>query len=196
MIGVILHKGGAARTIARQHFKNAQQRGSFPVAFAGETVALAHQALHRQSWKLRHAVQRLEVGGEGFAALAVEEALDADLDTRRVEHVLALLAAAGRHVAEAIEAFILVDQRVDLAVAYLINHLNQIADAPAVDRVAELDLRRDFIPFGHRHFAHIVAKARHFQLLAALLREGGAHPVADALLACRILPVAGDDAVL
>ena len=195
VVSVILHKRSAARAIARHDFEDVQQGSGFPVAFAGEAVALRHQTLHRQARQLRHAVQRLEVGGKGAAAFVIEEALHAQLDARGVQHVLAFFAVDRRHVAEAILALILIDQRVDVAVADLIDHLDQIAHAPAVDRIAELDLRRDLIAFGDRHFPHIVAEARHLQLLAGVTRRGGAHPFAKTLVAVTILPVAGDHTV-
>ena len=68
VIGVILHKGGAAVQAAGHHLHNAQQRCGLPVAFAGKAVALLHQALYRQARQLFQAVQIFKSGGEGVEA--------------------------------------------------------------------------------------------------------------------------------
>ena len=57
MIGVILHERRAAVESARHDFHRAHQRGGFPVAFAGETVAVGHQPLRREAGQLHQAVQ-------------------------------------------------------------------------------------------------------------------------------------------
>ena len=69
----------------------------------------------------------------------------------------------------------------------------QIADAVAVDREAEGDLRRHLVAFGHGDLAHVVAEARHLGALQVVPRPGHARPRADAVLHLAVAPVADDD---
>ena len=41
----------------------------------------------------------------------------------------------------------------------VVDPVDEVADAVAVDRKAELHLGRDLVALGHRHFAHVVAEA-------------------------------------
>jgi hypothetical protein len=64
MIGVILHERRAALEAARHDFHRADERGGFPIAFAGETVAVRHQALRREAGQLHQTVQIFKRRGE------------------------------------------------------------------------------------------------------------------------------------
>ena len=70
--------------------------------------------------------------------------------------------------------------------------LHEIADAVAVDRVAEPDLGRDLVAFGHRDVPHVVAEARELRPLPVVPRARHAHPRADPVLHFRIGPMADD----
>ena len=135
-------------------------------------------------------------GGKGVETALFEEAFHPQLNARGVQHVLALLAVNLRCRGQTVAALIFIDQGADIAVADAVHHLHQIADRPGVHREAKLNLRRDFIAVGHRHFAHVIAETAHFQMASILFGDRLAHPAADALVGFFILPVAGDHAVL
>ncbi len=101
-----------------------------------------------------------------------------------------------RRRGQTIAALVFIDQGADIAVTDAVDHLHQIADRPGVHREAKLDLRRDFIAVGHRHFAHVIAETAHFKMTGILSGDRLAHPAADALVGLFILPVAGHHAVL
>ncbi len=73
IVGVILHEGGSSRQIRRHHFHGADQCGSFPIALAAETVAVGHQALHREARQLLETVQILKGRGETDAAVRLQK---------------------------------------------------------------------------------------------------------------------------
>ena len=196
MVGVVLHKGGAALQTGRHHLHDAKQSGSFPVAFARKAVALLHQALYCQTRQLFQTVEIFKGGGKGVETALFQEALHAQLNARRVQHVLALVAVDLCRRRQAVAAFVLVHQRAHVAIADVIHHLHQIAHGPGIHGEAELDLRGDFIAVGDRHFTHVVAETHHFQVAGILLRDRLTHPGADTLLRLAILPVAGDHRVL
>ncbi|CCJ96374.1 hypothetical protein BN131_4047 [Cronobacter malonaticus 681] len=196
VIGVVLHKGGAAFKASRHHFHDAQQRGGFPVAFARKAVALLHQTLYRKARQLFKPVQVFKRGGEGVETAIFQETLHAKFDTCGIKNVLALVAVNLRGRGQAVAAFIFIHQRVDIAFADVVNYGHQIAHAPGVHREAELDLRGDFIPFGDGDFTHVVAKARHFQVTGILFRYRLTHPRAKTPLRLFVLPVARHHAML
>ena len=67
--------------------------------------------------------------------------------------------------------------------------LHQIAYRPGVNLPAKLALHLDLVAFGHRDIPHIVTEAHHFHLARHRHAHGGFHPIADAGLHLRILPI-------
>ena len=60
MIGIILHKEGAAVAALSHGFENGRHGGHLPVSLAAVAVALGHEVLGGQAGELVHAVQVLE----------------------------------------------------------------------------------------------------------------------------------------
>src|SRR5271170_3362952 len=85
MIGVILHERRTARQTLAHDFHGAHQSGGLPVALAGESVALSHQALRPKAWKLAQAVQVLECRREALEAALVEEGAQAQFEPHPIE---------------------------------------------------------------------------------------------------------------
>ncbi|MNL64995.1 hypothetical protein D3C87_1892730 [compost metagenome] len=102
-------------------------------------------------------------------AALFEEAFHAQFNASGIKHVLALVAVDLCRSRQAVAAFVVVDQRIHIAVADLVDHLHQIAHCPGVNRKTELDLRSNFVAVGHGHFTHVVAETGHFQLAGILL---------------------------
>ena len=82
--------------------------------------------------------------------------------------------------------------RADLTIRGLVDGFDQVAHAVAVDRIAELDLRRDLVALGHRDLAHVVAEAAEFRALPVVPGRRRAGPGADARLHGGVLPIADD----
>lgn len=128
-------------------------------------------------------------------AALFEEALHAQLDARRIQHVLALVTVDLCRRRQAVTAFVLVHQRVNVAIADVIHHLHQSPTA-RVDGEAKFNLRGHFITVGDRHFAHVVAETHHLQVTGILLRYRLTHPGSQCVLCTAILPVAGHHGML
>ena len=91
-------------------------------------------------------------------------------------------------------ALVLGDQRVDLRLADVGDAPDQIADAVAVDRPAELDLRLDAVAAGHGDLAHVhAAEARDLHAPRVGERARGARPAVELGEHVLVLPVADDD---
>ena len=135
-------------------------------------------------------------GGEGMEAALFQKTLHAQLNTCGIQHVLALVAVDLCRRRQAVAAFVLVHQRVNVAIADVIHHLHQIAHRPGVDGEAKFNLRGHFITVGDCHFAHVVAETHHFQVAGVLLRDRLTHPGANAFLCLAVLPVAGHHGML
>ncbi len=82
---------------------------------------------------------------------------------------------------ELVGLLVLVEQRLDLRSADRRDHVGQIADAVAVDREAEPDLRLDLVAFGDGDVAHVVAEARDPERLGLVPAARRARPGADPL---------------
>ena len=141
-------------------------------------------------------MQIFKGSGESMEAALLKETFHPQLNARGVEHILPLITVDLRRRGQAIAAFILINQRADIPLADAVDHLNQIAHRPGIDRKAEFDLGGNFIAIGDRDFTHVVAETADFQMTGILLRNRLAHPGADALMGALILPVAGNHAVL
>jgi hypothetical protein len=61
---------------------------------------------------------------------------------------------------------------------------------PAIHLPAKLDLGRYLVPFGNRHFPHIVTPANHGRPLAICGGCGSPHPDADFSPDIRVFPMA------
>ena len=64
VIGIVFHKGVAAGEAAAHGLHGADEGGCFPVPFAGEAIAAAHEALGGDAGELGHAVEVFEGIGE------------------------------------------------------------------------------------------------------------------------------------
>lgn len=64
-------------------------------------------------------------GGEGMEAALFQKTLHAQLNTCGIQHVLALVTVDLCRRCQAIAAFVLVHQRVNVAIADVIHHLHQ-----------------------------------------------------------------------
>ena len=129
-------------------------------------------------------------------ATLFQETLHPQLNTRRFQHVLSFFAVdlcCRRH---GVAAFVLIDQRVNIAVADGVHHLHQIANRPGIDGETELDLCGNFIAVSDRHFTHVIAKTADFQMTGILFRDRLTHPGADTLMGLFILPVTGNHGML
>ncbi len=74
----------------------------------------------------------------------------------------------------------------------IIDQLNQIAHAIAVDIIAQPHLRFNFVTFCHRYITHIIAKAGDLRALRVGPCTSGPHPYAYLFLSFIILPVTRD----
>ena len=115
-------------------------------------------------------------GGEGMEAALFQEALHAQFNACGIQHVLALVAVDLCRRRQAVAAFVLVHQRVNVAIADVIHHLHQVAHCPGIHGEAELDLRGHFITVGYGNFTHVVAETHHFKVTGILLRDRLTHP--------------------
>jgi hypothetical protein len=88
---------------------------------------------------------------------------------------------------------ILLNQPVDLGIRDLAHASHQIANAISIDAVPKLRLRRNLIAFRNRNLAHVIAKARHLQILRLMPTRSSARPRSNLRNRLRILPVANDN---
>ena len=141
-------------------------------------------------------MQIFKGSSESVEATLFQETLHPQLNTRRFQHVLSFFAVdlCGRR--HGVAAFVLIDQRVNIAVADGVHHLHQIANRPGIDGETELDLCGNFIAIGDRYFTHVIAKTADFQMTGILFRDRLTHPGADTLMCLFILPVTGNDGML
>ena len=70
---------------------------------------------------------------------------------------------------------------------------DQLPHRPGVDLPAQFGLYLYLIALGHGDFPHIVAEAHDLQLFGNRCAHGGAHPIPQAFLYRRVLPVPGND---
>ena len=187
VVGVVLHKEGAAVAALTHGFHNGGHGGHFPVALAAVAVALGHQVLAGQAGQLFHAVQVLEGVGKSLAAFGIQHLLDGDFLPGLVADGVDVV--GGNVVVGAVDFH----QLVDLSVGDLVHHLDQVAHSPGVHLPAQLGLHFHLVALGNGNLSHVVAKAHDFQFAGDGHAHGGAHPAAQTLLDFLILPVAGND---
>src|SRR5206468_3072962 len=96
-----------------------------------------------QAGQLREAMQILKGGGEALEVAVFEEAPDANLDAGAVAQRLMAVAARTQRWSNCILVAILLDQAIDIGVRHFIHVADQIADAVAVDAVAQPHLGAD-----------------------------------------------------
>ena len=88
VVGVVLHERRAARQPLAHDLHRAHQRGGFPVALAGEAVAIGHQPLRREAGQLPQPVQIFERGREALEAAVRQEGAHAQFEPRAIEQRL------------------------------------------------------------------------------------------------------------
>jgi hypothetical protein len=103
-------------------------------------------------------VQVFERGGKALETALFQERPDAQLDAGLITDIFMERPAFFAGSRDFILGFIRFVKFVDLRVRDFIDHLDNVADAVAVDRQAEPDLRFHFVAFGDRDFAHVVAE--------------------------------------
>ena len=187
MVGVVLHEGGAAGLAFAHGLEDGGHGGHLPVALAAVAVALGHQVLAGKARQLLHAVEVLEVVGEGKAALRVQHLLHGDLFPGLVAHGGDVVGG------EVVLGAVLLHQRVDLRFGHCVHFLHQTAHRPGVHLPAQLHLGLHLVALGHGNLPHVVAEAHDLQFLADGHAHGGAHPATQPVLHRLVLPVAGDD---
>ena len=174
---------------AGHHLRRADEGRGLPVALGPEPVPVGHQALDGEAGKLGEAVEVLERRGEGGEAALPQEGPHPGLDPGLLAQVGLLRVARPDLVGLAV----LREERVHLGVRHLVDHRDEVADPVAVDRVAELPLRRHLVALGDRHLAHVVAEAGHLEPARLRPAAGRAHPRADPVVHLLVLPVADHD---
>ena len=119
----------------------------------------------------------LEVGGEGAEPAGLQELPQPEFDPRGVPQRLPLRrhrAAATRTTAYCV--VVVGGQRVDLRVAHLVDHRDQIVDPVGVHRDAETPLRLDLVALGDGDVAHVVAEPGHSQRCGSWPHRGPPGP--------------------
>ena len=159
VIGVVLHKGRAARQALGHHLHRPHQRGGLPVAFAGKAIAIGHQPLRREAGQLLEPVQILERVGERLEAALFEKGAQPKLDPRAIEQRLVALAALAQFGGHRVLRLVLRGEFRRRGGRHFVDLGDEIADAIAIGRKAEGHLGRHFVALGHRHLAHVVAEA-------------------------------------
>jgi hypothetical protein len=87
---------------------------------------------------------------------------------------------------------VLVEQLVHLGLGDRTDPLDQVVDAVGVDRSAESEFGFDFVAFGDRDVAHVVAEPGQLEAADGVDAEGGALPAGDTTLSARVGHVPGD----
>ena len=189
MIGIVLHKGGAAFKTRGHNLQGTDEGSGFPVTLSAEAEAIGHQSLDRQTGELYEAVQVFEGRGEGLEAAFFEERPHTGLDSGRFTNGIGLAGAGGHFIL----FFVFINQLVDFVISDFVYSGDEVADAEAIDYEIKSYLGIDLIAFGYGDLAHIVAESRDFHSAHIVPGAGGAKPDADTVLDFAILPVADDD---
>ena len=133
-----------------------QHDRGLPVALAAEAVPVGHQPLDGQAGQLAQSAEVLEVGGEGPEAALGEERPQAGLDPGAVAQRLVPVPARRQFRRDVVEIAVRLHQVVDLGVADLVHHGDQVVHAVGVDRDPEPQLGLDLVALGDRDVAHVV----------------------------------------
>ena len=105
----------------------------------------------------------------------------------------ALVSGRTQRLGDRVGAIIFRDELFGFRIAYFANETDQIADAVTIHRVAQANLRFDFISLGHCDVAHVVAEARDSQVLRVVPRASRSRPDSDLRLNTGIAPGADDN---
>ena len=187
MVRVVLHEGRGSVSVLSHCLDDCRHGADLPVSLCAVAVALGHQVLGCKARQLLHAVEVLEGVGEGLATVSVHHLLHGDL--------FAGLIADGGDVlgVDVVVLLVFSKELVYFGLGDCGHLLDQISDRPGVDLPAELDLGFDLVAFGDRDFSHVVAEAHDLHGIGNTDSDTDAHPLGNALLDLRILPVAGYD---
>ncbi len=176
VVGVILHQGGASGQSRAHHLRGADQDGGFPVAFRTESVALCHEPLHGESWKLAQAAEILERGGESPKGTGLQEGFQREFLACPVAQRLVPVASAPEFRDHVVCVLVLGHQCIYLRVGLRVHRLHQIVDTPGVDGDAEAQLGLRLVALRHGNVAHVVAETRDLQLVHGGPPGSGAGP--------------------
>ncbi len=186
VVGIVLHKGGAAVQVRRHGLHNPAQRGDLPVTLRAEPVALPHQVLRGEPGQLAKLLQVFKVGVERAELLLLHEFFKRDLFPRLIPDGFDVFRIHG------IESAVLVHLRVDFSVGHAVHQADDVFDAVSVNLPAELYLGFDLVALGDGHVAHVVADAQHAQPAAFIGADRGAHPSRHAPAEPPVFPPAGN----
>ncbi|MOA08260.1 hypothetical protein D3C78_1280120 [compost metagenome] len=88
---------------------------------------------------------------------------------------------------------IFLKQGLNFLVAYLLQHLHQIADAISVYRPSEFNLRFNLVAVRNSYFTHVVTEARHLETAAFCKSHCSSRPACNVASYLGVLPMSNDD---
>src|ERR1700687_4069099 len=95
-----------------------------PVTLRPKTVSVSHQALHRNSWKLREAMQILKRIGKCIRAAFFQEMPQTQFNSCRLTHGLTPRSAGPQRLRNCVSFIVISGELLDFGVSYLVNPLN------------------------------------------------------------------------
>ena len=160
IVGVVLHERGSAGEARGHGLEDPDEGGGLPVSLGAEAEPVGHQPLRGDPGKLGETVEILERVGERAEAAALEERAEPRLDPRCLDERSAARPGTAELGRELVALLVLHEQALDLLVRNGPHRVDEIADAVAVHREAEPQLRLDLVALGDRDLAHVVAEPR------------------------------------
>src|SRR5205807_2493517 len=147
-----------------------------PVTFCTETVSIGHQALDSDSRKLREAMQILKRIGKCVGVTFQKKVPQTRFNSCCLMQRLALVAIGSQRLCDLVRFIVFNCQPLNLCVLQFVNEPYKLSNAVSIHRVAQSDLRVDFVSLGHRNIPHVVAQASDLQVLSVMPGAGGSRP--------------------
>src|ERR1700736_4711466 len=103
-------------------------------------------------------MQNLKVRRKALEVTSLEKTAQTKLNSRTVAKRIVTCPSLPQFFRYCVALLVLGAKFANCIVTYAIHIRDEITDAVGVDRITELRLGRDFVPFGDRDLAHVVVK--------------------------------------
>src|SRR5437879_6513787 len=110
-------------------------------------------------------MQNLEVSRKPLEVASLEKTAQPKLNSRTIAKRIVTRPRLPQFFRYSVALFIFGAKFANRLFTYAIYILDEITDAVGVDRITELRLGRDFVPFGDCDLAHVVVKADELRTL-------------------------------